>query len=273
MVRKLFKHEAIYYARTLIIFEIILFFLALSTRFVMFFEFEHWIYYTVQASSFIIYGLAALACLYATIAISVIRFYKNLFSQEGYLTFALPISTNQHILVKLISALLYSGITLASIFITALITISGDFLNELINAAWYLLNQFLDVISFKDGVNIIFYIIYFAILFLLSSIYSTLLFYACIAIGQTAKKNRVLAAVGCYFGYNLALQIISTVFSISFNLLILSINMDNITEFIEKNPHLTAHTVFIFNIIFMLLINVIFYFIIHRIISRKLNLE
>ncbi len=273
MVKKLFKHEAIYYARTLIIFEIVLFSLAISTRFVMFFEFDHWIYYLVQGSSFVMFTLASIACIYASIAMSVIRFYKNLFSQEGYLTFSLPISTNQHILVKLISALVYSSITLASVFVTALITISGDLLNELIKAGWYLLCKAFEIVSFSDGINIAIYIIYFIIILLLASIQNLLLFYGCISIGQTAKKNRVLAAVGCYFAYNFAMQVIGTFFTIIFNLLVLNINIDNFAEFFANNTHLCLHTFFIVNIIAMAAINVLFYLVNHKIISKKLNLE
>jgi len=39
---------------------------------------------------------------------------------------------------------------------------------------------------------------------LLSVISSYLLYYCFIAIGQTAKKNRILLSVGCYFIYSAA---------------------------------------------------------------------
>ena len=273
MVRKLFKHEAIYYARTLLIFEIILFSLAISTRFIMFFEFDHWVYRFIQGSSFVLFGLAAIACIYASLAMSIVRFYRNLFSQEGYLTFALPVSTNQHILVKLVSAFVYQGITAVSIIIASLITISGDFLNELLKAGWFLLNKVLEEISFKDGVNIVIYFVYFLLFLLLASIYSLLIFYACITIGQTAKKNRILAAVGCYFGYNIAVEIISTFFSIAINIVLTTVNIDKFYQFFENNTHLCLHIIFIALIVWTLVLNIAFYIVIYKIISKKLNLE
>lgn len=273
MVRKLFKHEAIYYARTLLIFEIILFSLAISTRFIMFFEFDHWVYRFIQGSSFVLFGLAAIACIYASLAMSIVRFYRNLFSQEGYLTFALPVSTNQHILVKLVSAFVYQGITAVSIIIASLITISGDFLNELLKAGWFLLNKVLEEISIKDGVNIVIYFVYFLLLLLLASIHSLLIFYACITIGQTAKKNRILAAVGCYFGYNIAVEIISTFFSIGINIVLTTVNIDKFYQFFENNTHLCLHIIFIALIVWTLVLNIAFYIVIYKIISKKLNLE
>ena len=273
MVRKLFKHEAIYYARTLIIFEIILFSLAISTRFIMFFEFDHWVYRFIQGSSFVLFGLAAIACIYASLAMTVIRFYRNLFSQEGYLTFALPVSTNQHITVKLISSLIYQGIVSLSIFIATLITISGDFLNELLKAVWYILNKAFEEISFKDGLNISIYLIYFCVILLLSSIYNILLFYTCICIGQLANRARIWLAVGRYFTYGAAVEVLYTVSIIVIEIIAETVNMTKFFEFIAENPHLSLHIFFITIISLLSVLIFVFYFVPHKIISKKLNLE
>ncbi len=272
MVSKLLKHEAIYYSRTLIISEIVLFTLALSCRFVMFFEYDHWLYYIIQASAFILFGLSAIALIYFTIAMCVIRFYKNLFTQEGYLTFALPVTTKQHILVKLFSAIVYNIIAFASIFVAFLITISGDILTEVIKSAAYLIIKLFEVIQFKDGINITFAVIYMLIIIFLSLINTLLLFYACIALGQTSRKNRILMAVVYYFLYGLITEIISTVISIFFNLLFM-FGFEEIGAFIEKNPYLCMHIFFISLILFIVALNLIFYFVIYNIINKKLNLE
>ena len=273
MVRKLFKHEAIYYARTLLIFEIVLFSLAISTRFIMFFEFDHWVYRFIQGSSFVLFGLAAIACIYASIAMSVIRFYRNLFSQEGYLTFALPVSTNQHITVKLISSLIYQSVVSFSIFIATLIAISGDFLNELLKAIWYILNKAFEVISFKDGLNISIYLIYFCAILLFSGIYNILLFYTCICIGQLANRARIWLAVGCYFTYAAIVEILYTVFMIVINVIAETVDMTKFFDFISENPHLSLHVLFITIILLLSALIIVFYIVTHKIISKRLNLE
>ena len=273
MVKKLLKHEAIDYARTLIIFEIVLFALALSTRIIMFFEYDHWIYYLVQGSSFVAFGLAALACIYLTLAMCIIRFYKNLFSQEGYLSFALPVSTHQHLFVKLFSALVYSAITWVSVVVAFLITISGDILNEVIKAAGYIIDKIVELISFTDGVHIAAYAVYSLILLILSGIFTFLVYYSCITIGQTAKKNRILAAVGCFFAYSFINQVLGTIFSIAVNIFVTVADMSKIVMFIENHTYLCLHIGFVALIVWTLLLDILFYFINYNIISKKLNLE
>ncbi len=273
MVRKLFKHEAIYYARTLLIFGVVLFSLAISTRFIMFFEFDHWIYRFVQTSSYVLFGLAAIACIFASIAMSVIRFYRNLFSQEGYLTFALPVSTSNHIIVKLISSLIYQSIVNFAILVATLITISGDFLNELIKAIWYILNRTFEVISFKDGINICIYVVYFIIITLLSTLYSILIFYACICIGQLANKARIWLAIGCYFTYGAILEVFYTIFMIILNIVFETVDITKFLDFINKNPHLSLHVMFGTIILLLSALIVVFYVVTYKIISKRLNLE
>lgn len=46
-----------------------------------------------------------LGCLFGTVVINIVRFYKNLVTDEGYLTFTLPVSSKQIIASKLISSL------------------------------------------------------------------------------------------------------------------------------------------------------------------------
>ena len=54
--------------------------------------------------------------------------------------------------------------------------------------------------------NGLFYIIEVLLLILVAIICGYLLIYACISIGQLARKNKILAAVGVYFGYSVVLQ-------------------------------------------------------------------
>ena len=204
---------------------------------------------------------------------SVIRFYRNLFSQEGYLTFALPVSTSKHIIVKLISSLCYQSIVVFSILVATLITISGDFLNELIKAIWYILNKAFEVVSFKDGINISIYVFYFIVITLLSTLYSTLIFYACICIGQLANKARIWLAVGCYFTYAAIVEILYTVFMIVINVIAETVDMTKFFDFISENPHLSLHVLFITIILLLSALIIVFYIVTHKIISKRLNLE
>ena len=63
-----------------------------------------------------------------------------------------------------------------------------------------------------------------------------MLYYACISIGQTAKKNRILLAIGVYYIYTIIVQVISTVFSVVFSLLSVSGVLDSLLIRISENP-------------------------------------
>ncbi len=274
MVRKLLKHETKYYARTLLIYEIVLFTLAVFTRVLMFFETDSIIYYLLQGSSFLLFALAVIGCSLMASVISIFRFYKNLFTSEGYLTFALPVSTNQHLFAKLLSAFVYNMVVFVSTIIAFLVTISGDILNESIKAGIYLFNKAGELLpEVPITTHIIFYIIEFIVILNVSTIFSLLLFYACIAIGQTAKKNRILLAVAVYFGYMTITEIISTLISI---ILSISVNFkfaEDVALFMTDHPFATIHISFCSSIIISAIMCVIFYIITNTIIKRKLNLE
>lgn len=274
MVRKLLKHEAKYYLRTIFIYEIVLFTLAIFTQILMFFETDKVVYYLLQGSSFLLFGLAVIACGLMATVISVFRFYKNLFTTEGYLSFALPVSTNQHLFAKLFSATIYNLIVYISCILAFLITISGDFLNETVKAGVYLFDflgkQLQDI---PLTLHSVFYVIEYCALMLVSLIFNLLLFYTCISIGQLAKKNRILLAVGVYFGYMMLTEMISTFISISMSITVNLPIFEKISQFINEHPFETVHISLCSSLVSMIISSVVFYVISSVIIKRKLNLE
>ena len=51
--------------------------------------------------------MIVLAAILLTIYLLVERFYHNLLGNEGYLMFALPVSTSEHIIAKILTALIW----------------------------------------------------------------------------------------------------------------------------------------------------------------------
>ena len=274
MVRKLLKHEAIYYSRTFFILEAIIFGLAIFTRLMLFFEFDSIIFYILMGSSYFLFGLASIVCLAMTTVIGVFRFYKNLFSNEGYLSFTLPVSVNQHLFVKLVSVTVYSILIAISVFLGFLITVSGDITNETFKAIAYLWEHYSHYITNELILHAILFIIEFLILSVLSIISNFLLYYTCIAIGQTAKKNRILMAVLCYFAYATITEILSTIFSIITSVLEINNGItEKIGNFISSHPYAFFHIVFLSSIAFSIIFILVTFLITRHIMSKKLNLE
>ena len=270
MVKKLIKYEFLAYARTMIPMMIILFGVSLLNRFIQLFENRSNIYGIVFTSSVTVLVITIITCLFMTVFVGITRFYKNLFTLEGYLSFTLPVTTTQHIFVKTFVAVIFSVITLVAICLSASIAMFGEVLVEVLKAIGYLIKPYFEHFG---AVNGSLYIVEFIVLLLISSATGFLLFYGCIAIGQLAKKNRVLAAFGTYFGYYFACQILGTIVIVLFVQFEKYLPIEPILKFIEKNPFESTHIFFCLLILWYAVTGFIYYLVTNTIIKKRLNLE
>ena len=136
----------------------------------------------------------------------VYRFYKTRFTDQGYLTFTLPVSNRSILLSAYVNMLLWSlisGLTISVAVATALL-LGG-------------------VATFEDLFQEIAYTFFsnegpdgYAILqfagFLISSAAGTMITMASITVGAViAKKHKILAAIGIYYGQSLVMGILAGV--------------------------------------------------------------
>lgn len=268
MVKKLFKHEILAWCRILPIVYIIFLCIAVMGRVVQFFEADSIAYKMIFISSIVVYVIGIIACFAFPTVFGIIRFYKNLFSGEGYLSFTLPVTPANHIRIKLLVAFMFDIISVLVVILSAVIMTSGDVLSEVINAISYIINQ----IPVDDGVHLVLYIIEYILMFFIAFISKYLLFYLCIAIGQLFNKNRILASVGVYFAYYFVCQILGTILGVVFIILGEAGVFDNIT-FPDMHPYAFIHIMLCGALVIYSLIALLYYYITHRIISKRLNLE
>ena len=268
MVKKLFKHEILAWSRVLPIVYIIFLCIAVMGRFVQFFEADSFAYNMILVSSIIVYVIGIITCFAFPTVFGIVRFYKNLFSGEGYLSFTLPVTPANHIRVKVLVALMFDIISFLVVALSAVILASGEVLSEVFKAIAYLMKE----IPLDNGVHIVLYIIEYLLIIFIAILLKYLLFYVCITVGQLVNKNRILAAVGVYFAYYFACQILGTIFGVVFIVLGEAGVFDNIT-FPEMHPYAFVHIILCSMIVIYSLIVLLYYFITHRIICRRLNLE
>ena len=105
MLRKLIKYDLKSMNRILIIIHVFLLLAAAAVR-VFFTERFHLVHVesgAYLALAFILFSLLASGVSFATEILIAIRFYKNLFSYEGYLTHTLPATRSQHLAAKTIA--------------------------------------------------------------------------------------------------------------------------------------------------------------------------
>ncbi len=269
MVKKLFKHEFMALSRMLVPMYIILLGLALITRVIVFFENDSIIYSIVSGSSILILCLGLVVGLVYTAVSCIIRFYRNLFSKEGYLTFTLPVSVEAHLATKLLSSAVAYIASLFVVFAAFCIATSGELLVEIFKAAGYLFNT----AATDIGVDFGFYIAEFILLMFVAILVGILLFYACMCIGQLAKRSRVLLALGVYFGYYYVTQIIVTVGIVFMTIFEDTPLFETILELIEANPKEFVHIALLSALAIELILGGVYYLVAHTIMKKKLNLE
>ncbi len=268
MVKKLFKHEIYAYLRTIIPMHLILLGVGLLGRIVQFFENDSTTYDIIFWSSVVAFCVGAVVCLLLTFIFGIRRFYQNLFTGEGYLSFTLPVTETQHIWVKNTVAVLSQIASVLMIIVASCVITFGEVCVEAFKAGGYMLK----IAHEECGFHIFLYAVELIVLLYLAFSVSFMLYYACIAIGQRAKKNRVAAAIGVYFIYYFITQVLGTIAIIIFDNIDYEV-IQKVVEWIEKNPfefiHIAAGIAFVLLSVF----GTICYAITKHSVSKKLNLE
>lgn len=157
--------------------------------------------------------LAFMAFSFLTSILIYVRFYKNFFSDEGYLTFTLPVKTGSHLNSKLISAIWvlasYTGVIILNVITIAAIGLIGHW-QDTITA----LTKLVSFLFEKLGVYTIVYPIQIIVLCLLCSVVTLLFTFCCITLASViTKRARVITSIGIYYAATTILSAIYYFFS------------------------------------------------------------
>lgn len=276
MVKKLFKHEILAYLRVFIPMQIILQSVAILYRLLQLNKTDNDVLNIIEGTTVFAYAMCLIISFSLIGVFAIVRFYRNLFTHEGYLSFTLPVSTSQHILVKLFTAVLFEILTVIGMLVSFVIVTVGEFLIELIKAADYLFKDFLKLLETipLTLTDVIFYVIEAVVLMFIATCAGLLLMYCCIAIGQTFKKNRVMGAIAIYFIYSVVCQFLTSIIS---TVVTMFADFEKIVEWVEKmcteHPYEMIHAGFSVMILVYAVMGVIYFAVARFVISRKLNLE
>lgn len=270
MVKKLIKHEFIYYIRTLGIALPIVLFIGVMTRVFRFFDNGHIVTDIIIGSSALVLFVACISLIVLSGVAGVVRFYKNMYSSEGYLTFTLPVTNAQHIFVKLLVATVCQTACIWTVIAAGSIALSGRELGEVLGFIAGLIDGLFVACGAANSIGFILEVV---LLLILSAVSSFLLYYACITVGQTAKKNRIFAAVGAYFVCYVATQVISTAFVIIFTILATAGALDGVAMWFANNMVAGMHIVFGVMIVISAAVTAALWLVTQNIMSKKLNLE
>ena len=272
MVKKLLKYEFTAMLRKQLPLILIVLGTAALNRILQFFESGHSTYQILFWSSAVLLAVSCVVLTAGTLWIIVSRFYKNMYTNEGYLTLSLPVTADQHLFCKLLTAVCCSVIAVLTCMLAASLAMVWDMLWEVVKAGRYLFRQAAGVIG-KGHLSM--YTLEFAIAMILNSCKTILVLYACVSLGQLGKKNknRPARAVGFFFIYYFAVQALGTIIVIIFAVLELSGVLEAVGEWIAHHARAFIHLLLCFGILWSAGFSVLYYWICRHVLTKKLNLE
>lgn len=186
------------------------------------------------ALSMVFLCLALAAYSVAVQIIQLVRFYKSRFTDEGYLTFTLPVNSHQIFLSAFLNMLIWSVLSsvvlIVSVGLILLIGLPWDQINETMGQIQQaqiteLLEEIYSFYGFKiDGTFIGFQILQIIV----NSLYGIVMMLTCITVGAVAaKKHKIIAAFVAYY-------VISFLTGMVGNILSVGTSIDNMDHYLSS---------------------------------------
>ena len=178
-----------------------------------------------------------------TVVLLMVRFYKNFFTDEGYLTFTLPVKRSTLFNSKLLTSFIYNTATAIVLVVSATVMMGiapgiGDSATALGGVIESIKSTFEWIKPFMDKQVVLWVVLYSiaAILYVLVMfVHETLLIFCAVTFGSLiAKKHKIIASVGVYYAVETILQIfwsiVSTVLSFGIEAISISHTVEAATE-------------------------------------------
>lgn len=258
MLTKLMKYELSATARYLMPLYIVLAFLTLFTKFTLTISTTNLILLALSSIFYFLYIISIIIVAVTTFLLIIMRFYKNLFTGEGYLMFTLPVKVHELINSKLIISILWTVLSILLCFFSLLIVIpSTTALSP--NASSFTLSALYDMaVNYGMGKTLLLLLMAFMML-----IYNILAFYASIAVGQSISSNKVFGSLIAYIGIYTICQMFSGMLIVVLMLLNIDVNDERLILTVVLTIGLIVSTIG----------SAVFYTVIHRFLKKRLNLE
>lgn len=197
------------------------------------------------------------------------RFYRNLYTDEGYLMHTLPVNAHQLIWSKTFVAIIWR---LVSVLVMAFAFI--NFIDNLVRAdegysIWTEFGSILsDLMSFDIPASAAGIIIFAVLLVLITPFYALFIGYLSVSLGQTFKKHRRGGAIAVYCGLTYALQFVLTFLTAPF------VSFFDNLDYISEDQALMRITIFL-GVVFVIVagLTALFYYVTYYVMKNKLNLE
>ncbi len=229
--------------------------------------------------SIFLYYFGFIGCIIGIVLVVAIRFYKTCYTDQGYLTHTLPVSTKQLLSAKILAAFVTELLMILAIAASVVIIIQvtvhhvisffpdysyDEFTRMFMRELSYVFQDFKDELGISFGL----YIVYWIIILLVSMFSNIVTIFGCVSLGQLYAKHRVIGAILAYFAQLFIMRILSYFASLPMYSRILTSDYNSdVTFFSLVSPTMTL------TLILTILMAVAMYFVNLHMMTKRLNLE
>ena len=220
--------------------------------------------------SLILYYLALLGVVYGAMIYMGVRFYKTMYTGQGYLTHTLPVTPGQLLTSKILISGVWYLLVSVSVIISVFILLWGlcqgmfDGLPGEMSLAeiWGELS-----LAYQEmGINVTGFVITIIMFGLLTPFTTMIQIFGALTIGQLAKKYKLMVGIFTYIGL-IVLNYIVTMVMESIIMITTMFSSDGTVGLGYMN------TTYIAGGIYTIVVSVVLVFVSHWIIKKKLNLN
>ena len=226
----------------------------------------------LSATILLFYG-AIMCCAVGTSFYLAVRFYRSMYSNEGYLTHTLPVTSNQLLLSKMINFSIWELLSVICIMFNIMLFVAFIALREVGYRS--LFESFRDVFAdiqailnseYTTGWEL--FMVLTIILILVGTVSKSLLYMGSVNIGQLWARHRVAGAILVYAGVTVAVQIVTQAAMIIFMTSADQLGMlqnDYVFSFLNQ--------VMVVSLLLQVVIGAVMYVVSLLILKKKVNLE
>ena len=198
------------------------------------------------------------------------RFYKNLFSDEGYLTNTLPVTRGMHLLSKTIAGSIWSFIDMLLIYLCAYILMAVPVITVPLSEHW---DEFIRLLGFQGQGDFNLFLLYMLLLVVVSAFGNVIVIEASVVLGQLFNSHKVLGAVVSYFVITTITSIAATIVMGVQGILSSSIDINSGTS--PESIDFAGYLMDIMNLslVLSLCLTVILYLLSYFVMRKKINLS
>lgn len=205
---------------------------------------------------------------FATHLVIAIRFYKNLFSSEGYLSHTLPVTSGQHLLSKTISGSIWGIINMISLHIALFIVAATPHVISFVSENKAEIMEKLGFTGSRPSGSFLGFLLLYIVVCLIGTATNVILFYSAITIGQLISGHKILGAIAAYFVINTTVSVAALIITAYTGLLGASMNLSTAVDSIKY-----LKDSLIMNGIFSFIQTAVLYLVIYWIMKKKVNLD